>query len=164
VGVKNDDYYPLVEKLKKMDKLVQLKGWKRLNDYLENKVEVKGVVSENLTDLQLLLKNLPIKKWIEKYENGMEQYTTENCERAENIISSLISELEKTPDLTEARKVNLIKNAVLDFNKLNEVLDYCFIETGEREELCDIFDNIAETVGIDTQKYDDGIASEWREW
>ena len=24
-----------------MDKLEQLKGWKRLNDYLENKVEVK---------------------------------------------------------------------------------------------------------------------------
>ncbi|MCB0538988.1 MAG: hypothetical protein KDE33_15860 [Bacteroidetes bacterium] len=117
-----------------------------------------------MTDLQLLLKNLPIKNWIEKHEDGLEQYTAENCERASNIISSLISELEKTPDLTEAKKVNLIKNAVLDFNKLNEELDYCFIETGEREELCDIFDNIAETVGIDTQKYNDGIASEWRDW
>jgi hypothetical protein len=43
-------------------------------------------------------------------------------------------------------------------------LDGCFIETGEREELCDIFDNIADSVGIDIHTYEDGIASEWRDW
>ena len=164
VGVKNDDYYPLVEKLKNMVKLKQLKSWLQLKDYLDNKVEVNVTNSEALTDLQLLLKYLPIKNWIEKFEDGLEQYTVENCERADKIIKSLVSELDKAPDLNETTKVNLIKKAVLDFNKLNEELDYCFIETGEREELCDIFDNIAEIVGIDTQKYEDGIASEWRDW
>jgi hypothetical protein len=164
VGVKSDDYYPLIVRLKNMNKLEQLKGWRRLNDYLDNKVALNGRDSENLSALQLLLKNLSIKNWIEKSEDGLEQYTVENCERAEKIISTLISELEKTPDLTEENKVHQIRKAVLDFNKLNEELDYCFIETGEREELCDIFDNIAETVGIDTQNYEDGIASEWRDW
>jgi hypothetical protein len=164
IGVKSDDYYPLVERLKKMNKLDQLKGWRHLNDYLNNRVTVNEIDTGNLSDLQLLLKNLSIKNWIEKRENDLKQYTVENCGRAEKIISNLISELEKSPDLTEANKVIHIKNAVLDFNKLNEELNYCFIETGEREELCDIFDNIAESIGIDTKKYKDGIASEWRNW
>lgn len=164
VGVKNNDYYPLVKKLKNMDKLKQLKSWRRLSDYLDNKVKIDDAEPEEHSELQLLLKSISITKWIEKFEDGLEQYTIENCEKAEKIISSLISELEKAPDLKEEVKINLIKNAVLEFNKLNEELDYCFIETGEREELCDFFDNIAETIGIDTQNYEDGIASEWREW
>jgi hypothetical protein len=43
-------------------------------------------------------------------------------------------------------------------------LDGCFIETGEREELCNLFDDIAGAVGINVQDYPDGIASEWRDW
>ena len=37
-------------------------------------------------------------------------------------------------------------------------------ETGEREELCDLIDNIADAVELNVQDYQDGIASRWREW
>jgi len=58
----------------------------------------------------------------------------------------------------------LIKECVLELNKFNETLDSSFIETEEREELCDLFDNIADAVGLNVQDYPDGIASKWRDW
>ncbi len=164
VGVKKNDYYPLVEKLQEMGKIEQLKKWKRLGDYLNKKVDIEQYQEEQISELQYILKSLSIKDWREKYEDGLEQYNPKNCKKAENIISKLISKLEKSEDLKENDKIELIKLSVLEFNKLNDSLDGCFIETGEREELCDIFDNIADSVGIDTQNYEDGIASEWRDW
>ncbi len=164
VGVKKDDYYPLIEKLQSIGKLEQLKKWKRLDDYLNGKVDIEKYPEEKTSELQSILKHLSIKDWNEKYKDGLEQYNPKNCKKAEKIISNLISKLEINKNLKEDDKIELIKLSILDFNKLNDNLDGCFIETGEREELCDIFDNIADSVGIDTQNYEDGIASEWRDW
>ncbi|AWH75499.1 hypothetical protein DCS32_15410 [Dokdonia sp. Dokd-P16] len=164
VGVKNDDYYPFVNKLKSMGKLDQLKNWKKRNDYLDKKIKIGKNQKDKLSELQLILKNLSIKNWHENYKDGLEQYTTENCQKAEDIISTLIGKLESNGSLTKAEKTELIKLSVLQFNEINDSLDGCFIETGEREELCEIFDNIADAIGIDTQEYEDGIASEWRDW
>ncbi len=164
VGVKKDDYYPLIEKLQSIGKLEQLKKWKRLDDYLNKKVDIEQNQEEKISELQSILKHLSIKDWNEKYEDGLEQYNPKNCKNAEKIISKLISKLEENKDLKENDKVELIRLSVLEFNELNDSLDGCFIETGEREELCDIFDNIADSIGIDTQNYEDGIASEWRDW
>ncbi|MBC3760042.1 hypothetical protein H7U19_16665 [Hyunsoonleella sp. SJ7] len=164
VGVKRNDYYPLVQKLQEIGKLDQLKKWKKLDDYLDKKVDIENYQEEQLTELQSILKYLSIKDWNEKYKDGLYQYSSQNCKKAEKIISNLINELEKNQNFKENDKIELIKLSVLEFNKLNDSLDGCFIETGEREELCDIFDNIADCVGIDVQNYEDGIASEWREW
>ena len=40
------------------------------------------------------------------------------------------------------------------------------IETGEREELCELFNSIAADCGIDPGQYGhgEGLASEWRDW
>jgi hypothetical protein len=40
------------------------------------------------------------------------------------------------------------------------------IETGEREELCELFNLMAVDCGIDPGKYGggEGLASEWRDW
>ena len=164
VGVKSDDYYPLIEKLKQLDKLDQLKSWRKLRDYLDKKVDVSSSSVRSKSELQLIIQNLSIRSWIENLDDGLEQYSEENCSKVINIFEQLISSLESSTDLTEENKINYIKNAVLRLNKLNDELDHSLIETGEREELSDIFDNIADTVNIDIQKYDDGIASEWREW
>ena len=164
VGVKKDDYYPLIEKLQDIGKLEQLKKWKRLDDYLNKKVDIEQCQEEKISELQSILKHLSIKDWNEKFKDGLEQYNPKNCKKAEKIISNLISKLEINKELKETDRIELIRLSVLEFNNLNDSLDGCFIETGEREELCDIFDNIADSVGIDTQNYEDGIASEWRDW
>jgi hypothetical protein len=163
-GVLNDDYYPIVKKLKDMGRLDQLKSWKKLYFYLDNSFVPKDSIIYNSSDLQEITDNLSIRNWVENLDEGLEQYTHENCDKAISIITTLVHNLELNLGISEEKKVEFIKTAVIEFNHLNIELGEAFIETSEREELCDIFDNIADAVGIDTQKYEDGIASEWREW
>lgn len=164
VGVQNKDYYPLVETVKKLNQFDNLKGWKPLKDYLNNKVIIEPIVPTHKSDLELVRENLSIMSWTEKKEDGLEQYSKKNCKKAETIILDLIDQLEKVAENDFDRKEELIKQGVLNLNNLNDSLDGSFIETGEREELCDLFDNIADAVGLNVQDYQDGIASKWREW
>jgi hypothetical protein len=109
----------------------------------------------------------PFDKWHEAYNNGLDQYTDENCERAiiimDNLIDKLISLEETAP---ENEKIQLFREAVEMLNALNRENDESLIETEERKDLCLLFDNIASAAGIESKKYGggDGIASEWRDW
>jgi len=102
--------------------------------------------------------------WIEKSEDGLKQYSKKNCKKAELLIINLIDRLEHINSDDLRFRENLIRDCVLELNAFNDSLDGSFIETEEREQLCDIFDNIADAVGLDVQSYPDGIASKWREW
>lgn len=75
-----------------------------------------------------------------------------------------MDQLKKNINASLDIKINLIKGAVLSINALNASIGDDFIETGEREELCALFDNIAEAAGINVYDYDEGIAYEWRDW
>ncbi|HTJ11863.1 MAG TPA: hypothetical protein VL547_07555 [Dinghuibacter sp.] len=109
----------------------------------------------------------PFDNWQEnKVEYGMVQYTPENCDRAQAVLDRLIESLiQLGPDTPEPQKVEFFQLAVEALNDLNDEIAG-LIETGEREDLCSLFDQIAGAAGIDTNKYGggDGIASEWREW
>lgn len=164
VKVKQNDYNPLVNKLKKLDKLDYLNDWKPLDDYLNNRIELKKEAQQEESELTTILKNLSVRSWTDKLEYGLEQYSKENCEKAVRIFEKLIDKIDSKNNLSNQDKIQFIKTSVLEFNLLNEKLDYSFIETGEREELCTIFDNIADAIGIDVSNYEDGIASEWRDW
>ena len=164
VGVENEDYYPLIRKLKSMGKLDQIKSWKKLASYLDNSFLISNNQQSKQTEWQKLSNQKPLLDWQDKLEDGLEQYTKDNCESAQNILSKLIENLEGFKEMDLDSKLELFKTAVLEFNALNESLGHSFIETGEREDLCTILDNIADTVGIDLQSFEDGIAMEWREW
>lgn len=164
VGVQNKDYYPLVEALQKINKLDLLKGWKPLKDYLTKKVIIEPIAAVKKSDLELIRDNLDIMNWTEKKENGLEQYTKQNCKKAEKIILDLINQLEKLEQHDTVSKEELIKQSVLKLNTFNASLLGSFIETEEREELSDLFDNIAAAVGLDVQEYPNGIAGKWRDW
>lgn len=164
VGVQNKDYYPLIDKLKKLNKIELLKGWKPLKAYLNGEIVIEPTEQTPKSDLEFIKENLGIMSWVEKKEEGLEQYTKKNCKKAETIILSLINKLEQAEQNDFLAKEELIKQSVLELNTFNESLDNCFIETGEREELCDLFDNIADAVGLNVQDYPDGIASKWRDW
>jgi hypothetical protein len=105
--------------------------------------------------------------WYESGEEfGMLQYTKENCDKAESIVLNLVSELTKLGvECSEQIKLTAFKSSVQAMNNLNRAVPG-FIETGEREALCEIYDEIAKSVKLNPENYGegDGIASEWREW
>ena len=109
----------------------------------------------------------PFSRWrLNAIEHGMKQYSTENCEAIEMIFDELIADLKLlSTDATAEDKVLLFKYAVLATNSMNERIDG-FIETGEREDLCELMDQITIAAGLEPEEFADGegIASEWREW
>lgn len=109
----------------------------------------------------------PFDKWHEAYNNGLDQYTDENCERATIIMDNLIDKLISLEESAlENEKIELFREAVEMLNVLNRENDECLIETEERQDLCLLFDKIASAAGLEPKKYGggDGIASEWRDW
>ncbi|HEY4195382.1 MAG TPA: hypothetical protein VGM63_07595, partial [Mucilaginibacter sp.] len=154
----------LIDTLKRINKLDNLKGWKPLKSYLENTFIVKVSPADNKTELEVIKDNLGLMTWVEKLEDGLGQYSKKNCQKAEAIILNMIKNLEQTSSNDLTIKEELIKDGVLELNKFNDSLGGSFIETGEREELCDLFDDIADAIGLDVHNYPDGIASKWREW
>ena len=122
-------------------------------DYKARLLEVKG--------------NYPFDDWQTYKDNGLEQYTKENCEAARRILDTLLSNLIALgEDAQEENKIQNFQVAVESLNSLNDKTDGSLIETGEREELCELFNLIAVKAGIDPSIYGDGEgpASEWRDW
>ena len=108
----------------------------------------------------------PFVRWRESFNEGLEQYTEENCNKAKLIFDTLINELiAKGESASKEEKVELFKKAVLSLNHLSgEVSD--LIETGEREDLCELIDQITIAAGLNPKDFTEGegIADEWREW
>jgi hypothetical protein len=109
--------------------------------------------------------NLPVSKWRAAGERGWDLYSKANCDRAEGILHDLVDGLiDAEETASEEKKVAVFKSAVESLNALND--ETGMIETGEREDLCEVLDLIATDCGIDPGKYGngEGIATEWRDW
>lgn len=66
----------------------------------------------------------------------------------------------------EQAKLAAFQEAVESLKALDTENHHLLIETGEREELCEMFNRIALAAGLDPANYADGEgpASLWREW
>ena len=60
----------------------------------------------------------------------------------------------------------LFEVAIIALNNLNEGAGNCLIETGEREDLCELIDKICGVGGLNSKDYADGngISDLWRDW
>jgi len=109
----------------------------------------------------------PFKKWRDNFhEYEMEQYTEENCNEGKRIFDELINHLiEIGENGDENKKVSYFKKAVEALNRLNNT-DRSIIETGEREDLCELIDQITIAAGLKPHDYanGDGLADLWRNW
>ena len=108
----------------------------------------------------------PFARWRESFNDGLTQYTKENCNKIQKVFDNLIKALiDAGENASEKQKKELFKIAILKTNQLNNEIEE-LIETGEREDLCELTDKITTACGLDPQKYGDGegLASEWREW
>ncbi|MEP3476676.1 MAG: hypothetical protein ABJN57_10685 [Hyphomicrobiales bacterium] len=132
-----------------------------------NEIRSIGIKMSYSEKLEASRTHYPFNGWRDNFKHGLEQYTEENCNKAQAILDSLISNLISLgEDAEEAQKVEKFKIAVLSLNELNDATDGSLIETGEREDLCELFDQIAKAAGIESSKYGagEGIASQWRDW
>ncbi len=109
-------------------------------------------------------KDYPFEKWLAYSEgdDGMEQYTRPNCEAAATILDDLIEALiELGENATEDEKLALFQVAVESLNSLNDSTG--LIETAEREELCELLNEIGRTAGIEVDEEEETI-TQWRDW
>ncbi len=124
--------------------------------------------------LEATKQQYPFDKWREMFYpdpedeglEGMEQYTPENCDRAQAVLDTLINKLVAAGQDADKRvKESLFEEAVLALNALNDEIEG-LIETMEREDLCELIDVISLAAGLDPADYADseGIASVWRDW
>ena len=128
-----------------------------------------GVVRQNQTmntyrDRILATKSkYPFARW---RESGLDQYTDEACASFTAVFDTLIHSLISLGEsASEEAKIQSFKQVVEALNALNEE-DESLIETGEREDLCELCNVIAVATGINPEDYGDGEgpASEWRDW
>lgn len=126
-----------------------------------------------LENLYATKAHYPFDKWRTYYPNesnnfeGMDQYTAENCDKAQAIFDTLIDELGKLGEnAPKADKEKLFEIAIIALNDLNDETDGALIETGEREDLCELIDEITISAGLNPEDYadGDGMADEWRDW
>ncbi len=108
----------------------------------------------------------PFDKWRESYNDGLTQYTKQNCDKTKKVFDDLITSLINLGENgSEEQKKELFKSAIIKTNILNDEIEG-LIETGEREDLCELTDKITVACGLDPHKYGsgEGLASEWRKW
>jgi hypothetical protein len=114
----------------------------------------------------------PFNRWSESFfpdENdvgGMEQYAPENCDGAADIMNELIADLVSAGEnAAESEKMQLFEKAVEAYNDMDDEIAG-FIEIGERDDLCEIFDIITMAAGLNPEDYADGegITDLWRRW
>jgi hypothetical protein len=119
-----------------------------------------------IENLEKCKKDYPFEFWLSDYEKGIGKYSESNCLEIKSIFDNLINELKKIkPNSYDDVKLEEIKKAVLQLNKVRVNKPY-LIETMEREEFCDLIDNIAKAAGLDVEKVSSGrdLTSQWRTW
>ena len=156
---------PYIQTLHRLNNLDKAIAWEGIYEYLDQKGKkyydnyFEALKKEDTSALQA------IRNEFQFYQEGYYEelgYSKKDCGLIDNIILTLIEQLEIDKDATEKQKLTYFKSCVLAINKVDDKLQ--FIETGEREYLCDTLDAIATAVGIDVSAYDDDIAGKWRSW
>jgi hypothetical protein len=88
-------------------------------------------------------------------------YTQADVDACAAVVDSYVAALEALPKPAAAAAImNQVERAVLALNAINERCDG-LIETGQREQLCDIFIMAARDAGLQA---DEDITDEWRDW
>jgi hypothetical protein len=112
-------------------------------------------------DLANFKNEKPTKRWNECMIEGDDIFAEENIMESEKALDIFIDELISLGNSPgEHQIIRCVEKVVLKFNELNENYDY-YIETLEREELCEFIDKAVKAVGLNAD-YD--ITEEWRDW
>ncbi len=116
--------------------------------------------------LEQLKAGYPFEVWRGYYKDGLTQYCKINCDCAVQIMDTLLEDLAKAGLRAKAEiKIVLIEKAVIEFNALDQMTGYTFIETGERDELGQLFEKVALKAKIDLEQFEyNDITYKVRTW
>jgi len=110
--------------------------------------------------MEELKNNKQTAAWQQRMEDD-EIFTVENIKNTDEILDIYTNKLEGSVDkMSEQDILEYVQEIVIGLNELNEQFDY-FIETLEREELCEFIIKAANAAGLETEE---DITEEWREW
>jgi hypothetical protein len=114
-----------------------------------------------------LKENQEIKRIIEGLEEGMidyisedTSYTKKDVAKCMQILNQYLESIAVTKTKDEGMAV--VEKTVLELNELNEACEHELIETGQREDICEIIIIAGNLLGYNDM--DDDITEEWREW
>lgn len=102
----------------------------------------------------------PTQAWRIRMDDEDDLFTEENIAATEAVLQNYIEGLSLLQEPSESKVIKEVEEVVLRLNTLNEKFDF-FIETLEREELCEFIMENAQQAGLVT---DEDITEEWREW
>lgn len=121
-------------------------------------LQVKNIKEENVSKLKKLKTELPTKNWV--MVNGA---SPQGIKEIEAVLINYIDNLIKLVYEKNPKKILFsVKSIVMQLNAINEKYD-SFIETSEREDLCDLIEFSVKAAGIQFKEGLD-LTLEWREW
>lgn len=133
----------------------------KLKKYLTQ--QNKNINPENNKRILEYSGNLPTLKWKRRKKDGDNLFTDKGIVAVESLLKEYLLTLsELTAEKKAAVIYNSIKRIVTSLNKIN-AKNGGFIETLEREELCEFINNVVRETGFDIDKNND-LTEEWREW
>lgn len=159
VSVDDKSFLPLTQQLVRIGKLDQIIEWEEVQDHLDEEGMKVYKAHFGGTELQFIKRQFKF----HCYEDYSEPYTKENCDSVDGIVFKLIEKLEEHANKDETEKLEFFKEAVLALNQMDDDIDG-FISTGEREFLCDTFDEIAEAASLELGQSEGNAISKWRTW
>ncbi|HRE76303.1 MAG TPA: hypothetical protein PLL09_00620 [Flavobacterium sp.] len=133
----------------------------RLKKYLNQ--QNKHIKPENNTLILAYLNKLPTTEWKRRKDEGDNVFTDKGINAVESLLKDYLQTLTELTNKKRAITIyNSIKKIVLAINKINEKHN-SFIETLEREELCDFINGVVRKTGLEIEQNID-LTEEWREW
>ncbi len=127
------------------------------------KLQNKNLKTENITLLDQLKNEKPTFQWKQRMLEGDDIFNERNILETSKQLDFFIDNLKNAVLKRNSKYIyNATKKNVKSINKLNVEFD-CFIETTEREELCEFIDKCIRKTGFELEKGFD-ITEEWREW
>lgn len=147
ITVDDKSFLPLAKQLTKIGKLHQIIEWEEVQHHLDEEGMKIYEAHFGGTKLELIKRQFKF----HCFEDYSEPYTKENCDLVDAIIFKLLKKLKNNEAKSDTEKLQYFKEAVFALNKIDDAIDG-FISTGEREFLCDTFENISNVVSIDLKQ------------
>lgn len=133
----------------------------KLKKYLNQ--QNKNIKPENNKKILPYSGKLPTIEWKRRKKEGDNLFTDKGIVAVESLLKEYLLTLSELTIQKKATNIyTSIKKIVTSLNKINDKNDG-FIETLEREELCEFINNVVRETGLDIDKNID-LTEEWREW
>jgi len=123
----------------------------------------KNIYPENAKKILEHSNELPTLNWTSRKSLGDDLFTEENIRSVEVLLQDYLTKLHSYTLEKKNRNIyNSVKKIVLDINRLNQKYGG-FIETTEREELCDFIHSAVRKTGFELDESID-LTEQWRNW